>query len=587
MDVHVLTSNTTKQAGATDAGPSVAPSLKAVGERWAAALDVYAELVKKLWGVVREPAKGFAPISYQTCESLIEISAEEISELRSYISSGGAPSSRAAFGSLMAAADSGEDALRRLDAAREIASEPDMIHRAITRMSRTYSDEVDLLKKRAKQEGVTARDAEQKFSLFASGPLLQEMGGLPISDADGAFWTPGKAPRGGISTDMYIAVLARAAASPGGEAIAARGLLERAKDRVLGTVAAAASEVKLHPIQVLGLVLGPAMSEPTKPVSTSLAVEGGEAGPAVDLSLPQSKTAVAYSPMQLIDQHAAMQFGPIATTAYGLNYNIVQRFRTITEKPIKRPASGDNLDQQPPLTQVGPLLVSLDAGETVMRIDPGVQAGTAWAPAEGPRPRVQLYGEACADIIRGTIGDALQRGVDLTRNIRKMQSEMDEKLISPTDTVVRETILSFSRAYDKAFEKKPPTGVSDIIDLFSTSPSPLLVGLVAAAKVKDTIVMRSLSLSDPNVAHEITRRESMLTALSRSSEAAGQLRRKVRAVYWTKPPIFSGSSPSKIREDIVDHFKRVVLPEVIPSGGVQILSTTAKVYTMLTQKAAT
>ncbi len=285
--------------------------------------------------------------------------------------------------------------------------------------------------------------------------------------------------------------------------------------------------------------------------------------------------------MPLIDHKTASAFGHVAMTTSGLNFTIVQRFQTIREAPIRRAAAKALTPL--PSCQNGPLPVSLDAGGSAATISNPLSQ--PWDPSGGPRPRVALYGSASADVVRGEIPDALRRGPSLLAELEKAQRTGDEKLMAPAEAAKRFIRDSFAAAYDKAFPSKPPADAVEVIDLLNAAPSFLLTGLMAAARARDTIIMPSLVQADPRVPHAITGREALVTALVRSAEVAANLKKKMKAIYWARPPAFGGEMPaSKVRETVLDHFGRVVLAAAIEEGGVQIIKLSAKVLTMVSSR---
>ena len=567
-----------RAAQAADNSHPQAAALTGLAGQWADALAAYRTAIERFWKEIRGPAKGAVPLRFSAVESHLELSEKEVAEVRGYAKTRDVPATSESFIRLLNVSDAGEEARRRLEAADNIMSEPSMINLATSRLSRTYSEEVGIMQRSVKQTKAAAVAAETKYTSFVAGHASREFqaAGMSTVDAQKAYLEPGRV-RGGTSTEIYLSYLAFVAGAAGGEAQQARTMLEQAKDMVLGEPIASPTATKattFHPVQAMGIVVGPAQP---KPQNSS----GASGPPVVDLSLPQSKTVVFYDPMPLIDHKTASAFGHIAMTTSGLNFTLVQRFQTIREAPIRRVASRALIPL--PSCQNGPLPVSLDAGETAATIsDP---LSLSWDPSGGPRPRVALYGSASADIVRGEIPDALQRGPSLLAELEKVQRAGDEKLISQAEATKRSVRDSFAAAYDKAFPSKPPTDIAEVIDLLNAAPSFLLTGLMAAAKARDTIIMPSLIQADPRVPHAITGREALVTALVRAAEAAANLKKKMKAVYWAHPPALSAEMPApKVRETVLDHFDRVVLAAAIEEGGVQIIKMSAKVLSMISSR---
>ena len=82
----------------------------------------------------------------------------------------------------------------------------------------------------------------------------------------------------------------------------------------------------------------------------------------------------------------------------------------------------------------------------------------------------------------------------------------------------------------------------------------------------------------------ITGREALVTTLVRASEVATEMRKKMRAAYWSDPPVFAKGTPApKMREIVMGHFDRVALPAATDTDSVQIIKTSAKVLTMIAE----
>jgi hypothetical protein len=510
--------------------------------------------------------------------------------LRERLADQEAPTTRAAFGRRLDMSDAGEEARRRLEAAEVLVSNPNLVNYAIMRFSSSYSDNLRVMQRVMKQARVAATAAEVKYSAYEVTHIWAEASGLSVADAREAYRSPAHPPRESIATEVYLVYLTRTARSAGAEAPQAQGLLEKAKDMVLGgeNQATSSSVIPYHPIQAMGVVCGPARS--AKPIGAR--IQGSPpaelVAQAVDLSLPQSKTVVFYDPSALIDLRSANRFGPLAMTVSGLNFTIIQRFQTIREKPVRRagstPAPGTNLVSLP-TCQDGPLSVSLDAGETLASIGAPDSVGPRWNPSGGPRPRVPLYGSACADVIQRENPNAPQQGPDLMAELEQLQTARDEKMAVPTETVKRAIRASFVAAYDKAFPDKPPTDSTEILDLLNASPSYVLAGLMTAARVKDTILFPSLAAADPRVHPKVTDREAWVTALVQASEIATEMRKKMRVAYWRNMPAFTkGMLAVKIREVVLEHFDRVVLPTAAETDSIQIIKTSAKVLMMVSDR---
>ncbi len=251
-----------RAAQAADASRPQAAALPGLVGRWADALAAYHTAIERFWKEIRDPARGAAPLRSSAAEAHLELSEKGVAEVREYAGAREAPAAGESFARLLDVSDAGEEARRRLEAADNIVSEPGMINLATSRLSRTYSEEVGLMQRSMKQTRAAAIAAETNYSLFVAGlvsrgPLAASM---TVAGARKAYLEPGRV-RGGIATEMYLAYLAFVAGAAGSEALQARTMLEQAKDMVLGESAASSATVKetaFHPIQAMGIVVGPA-----------------------------------------------------------------------------------------------------------------------------------------------------------------------------------------------------------------------------------------------------------------------------------------------------------------------------------------
>jgi len=222
-----------------------------------------------------------------------------------------------------------------------IILDPNVHAAASAKMSKTFSSERRLDIEKARRDIATAAAAARKaLSLAAAaGALLAEhwrsAAELYKRGCAGTFH------HGEVVTELFMGVLTCATTE------CAASTLQAAPDCALGipmdSKEAASLDSKLlaefHPLQQMGGSIPACFAcfacltnRASKTSETSEASEASETS-IIDLSIGQALFDVAYDIAPLIDRKVAATFGPVVNIQAGLNFNVVERLKTIQMTP--------------------------------------------------------------------------------------------------------------------------------------------------------------------------------------------------------------------------------------------------------------
>ena len=241
-----------------------------------------------------------------------------------------------------------------VDTAAEIILNPNVSAQASLKMTRTFSDErssdLRMAKKDYDQSIVAGRHVLSMASLTGQqlADLWPSAEGLYYEGCAKKFW------HGQVVTELFMGVLSCAV----NQSESAAAALNSAPDCALGilpdTKEAAKKDALLlsqyHKLQSFGWTI-PDGNHDCLPSGLSAVV---------DLSLPQAQFDVCYDITNLVDRKVVAKLGAIPNIQSGLNYNLVERLKTIKMTP--RLANSDPVvDSEPePIWPANdPLLISL------------------------------------------------------------------------------------------------------------------------------------------------------------------------------------------------------------------------------------
>jgi hypothetical protein len=466
------------------------------------------------------------------------------------------------------AADAVEGLARTLSAAAATILDPSVRASAGAGLSRTFSEGLRGLGRRARA-AERAAEVQRRAASVAAASMGAWMAARHSLTALRSAYATG---RGGISAELYNSALY--CLSGGGERAAALAALEDARDEALGlvadTAAAAGADTaalsEYHPLQAMTYALGPSLpaAGPSPPAA------------ALDLILPSARESVHYELAALIDADRARTGGRVASKCTGLNFPLVERLRTIRVAPRPAPVShgADAKDAKsvPGPTPAGhwllpagtPLWVTTDGGGSTRALAPGVEGG-AWAPLAGSRPRVERLATASAEVILAEVrrGRARGWGLALSEEFREAARAAGEGGAGGAAGLsAEELVAGLAAAFERQFDAAPPSTAAELRELAAPAvfePGCYVCGAVAL--LADAHLDRSLqglharpgALRTPFVVAE---REMRVTQAVQAFEAAQELWRRLRGVAWGLPPEAYARPGPRLRAEALRAYRR-------------------------------
>jgi len=459
---------------------------------------------------------------------------------------------------LMAAGDAFEGAMLRLEEAAVVILDPNVQHAISAGMSRTYSDNVRSLLRAiaaAREATLAGRRGALAAATPAGAALAAGLSAAAVAAAYGRAAQQGDPQRGGVATELYVSALL-CLGSP-----AAAALLGSAKDAALGgaadTRAAAEADTEAlaeyHPCQAMGYA----------PV-LSAAPKGADGRGAVDISFPQARLAVSYDLAPLIDRRRALEYGPVAPATSGLNYRLVERFRTIRSEPVAAPAGPVAAPAGPvaepagrPAFIEGPLLVTADGGATVHRLGP---AAGEWAPFAGAQPRVARYADASAAVILDRL--RAEREAGWGEQMRaEYEAAVDSGLIPSGETSADAVADALAGEFERAYDAAPPADAREFRDLaVPETPRPgdyisaavaRLTGGALSARLRSALAQPS-----PRTPYAVVEREGRISQAILTLDVARGLWRRLKDAFWVDDEAFA-LPPVKRKETLLRHYRRL------------------------------
>jgi hypothetical protein len=424
-----------------------------------------------------------------------------------------------------------------------IILDPNVYAAASAKMSKTFSSERRLDIEKAKRDIAAAAAAARKaLSLAAAaGALLAEhwraAAELYKRGCAGTFH------HGEVVTELFMGVLTCATTA------CAAATLQAAPDCALGIPMdceeAATMDSKFlaefHPLQRMGGSIPACFA-----CLTNEASEVSEAS-IIDLSVGQALFDVAYDIAPLIDRKAAAKFGPVVNIQAGLNFNVVERLKTIQMAPRGNSASAKagidaGADAVTPANEA--ILVKVDQNSA--RVLSGAQPRAYFA---GARPRAQKT----ADLLGGLIGikiaeeAAWGQGHAAGSTIRSEYNEHVKRIRAADVPCNTDALLA---ALTAALEQKLPPAKDDslgaglALDFLRVATSDHAAsadGYICQAvnAVNETQVQRRMqsALAQPaqRTPMGVLERELRLTYLLHSIDTAAVLYRRLRPEVESMP----------------------------------------------------
>ena len=516
-----------------------------------------------------------------------------------------------ALAARMAEGDTLEATARHIGDAARILLSPDAQAAVAAGMSRTFSENLQGLRRGATEAAAAAAAAARAALAAAAGSGGALAAGLSAAAIAEAYARPGEgdtAPRGAVATELYVGALA-CLRTP-----RARALLGASREGVLGgdadTRAAAAADAatlaEYHPCQAMcyvpafgaarqsGYGRGDKDTNPEPRGEARGSGPGGEdATPSrvpVDLSFPRARLAVSYDLAPLVERRRALEYGPLASTTSGLSYRTVERLRTIRaarvlsgapgEPPVRPDPAGagrEGLVEGPILVSTAPGMVwafgppsgpGADSGrtrstqgpETPGTPGPEAPGGGMWAPFAGSRPGVGLYAAAAAAVILEELRAEREAGWGAELLARYEAAARDGSLPDPPanpDVLVDALTAEFEKAYDAAPPEDLPAYRALVVP---PAPGPRDYISAAVARLTgdalDARLRAHLAEPRPRVPYAAFEREARISQAVLAADLSRGLWRRLREAYWGDSEAFV---PHPVRRKVllVRHFRRL------------------------------
>jgi len=237
-----------------------------------------------------------------------------------------------------------------VDTAAEIILNPNVSAQASLKMARTFSDE------RSSDLRMAKKDYDQSIVAGRHVLSMASLTGQQLADlwpsAEGLYYEgcAKKFRHGQVVTELFMGVLSCAV----NQSESAAAALNSAPDCALGILPDTKEAAKKDALL---------LSRYHKLQSFGWTIPGGDhegISVVVDLSLPQAQFDVCYDITNLVDRKVVAKLGAIPNIQSGLNYNLVERLKTIKMTP--RLANSEpivNSDPEPIWPANDPLLISL------------------------------------------------------------------------------------------------------------------------------------------------------------------------------------------------------------------------------------
>jgi hypothetical protein len=559
-------------AGPGGAGPARGANFWEALVHWAGGLEAYL-------GALRAYSAEAAPHGPRAIGGRWGAATARLEDAAGLLATAGLLAQRAApagLPALMDAADAASEAARALEAAAGTVLDPGVRAAALVSMSRTYSEHLGGLERRAREAGLAAeaRHLEAGRAAGAAGALAGAR--LTVGEISAAY----AAGRGGLATELFVGALLC-----GGDRAGAARLLGAAADAALGAApdspAAAAADTaalaEYHPLQAMTYT--PAAFGPPRDLR--------EAGGAVtDLGLPQARLAVVYDLGPLVDRKRALAHGPLATTTAGLSYRLVERLKTIRAEAYGQRAPAPAAPEPAaPRAAAAPLLVTTD-GKTARAAAPRGPGGP-WAPLAGSHPRVEARSRAEAAGILAAVREDRADGWGLELP-RRYEEAVRAERVAPGECGADALLGALAAEFEKAYDAAPPETPKDFHDLVAPEAFALggyhyraaaRLGAAALEEKRRRLQVGVRAGAVKRVPLAVAALELGVAQAIQTADAGRKLWKLFRAAYRPDPEPFTLSAGQK-RAGLLRAFQRTARA-VAQAGPVYCSPPTLKAYALL------
>lgn len=374
------------------------------------------------------------------------------------------------FVKLLDLCDKFEIMKNNFDEVADIFTDPFVRKTAVSNMSRSYSEEIEIISRHINFEREKLHTEYRKILKLAQqtgAKFPNTLDSLLKNYAENAQHQA--VTRSAISTELYVGAL-RCLTRSDDDAKKAVTILSQNKDKLLNVAADtretilrdAESLALYHPIQSMQFM--PTKWDNVAAGGGSAAVGSSGGGGSIrttaaphNIALPQSKICIKYKLQPLISKNQL-----VVPTTMGLNFQLIERLKTIEAVPTSQNKFVRNERFDTCLPQDGKLLVSTDPSTTY---EVGSNfAGESWFPFAGLHPRVASYNQICETIILAKIAEDRSNG--WTTQIKKqydaaVMNGEEEKGLCNLDAM----LASLNKYFEAAYDANVPSNYSEFHEL--------------------------------------------------------------------------------------------------------------------------
>lgn len=418
-------------------------------DKWINALDNYAQALKNYVDIIDEWAKKSRPSSRKLYQNAISESEDVLkSDFSIPNSKNGEKVAEAAFNIFYKL----ERLREELDKGTNVALDPVLLNESTHRMSRSYSDDIE----NKTRDLISVRTKVAETEKICGNELSHELAPKIIKeDPQKIYDIYSAASKQGlqstISSTLFSIILKKWRENKNIDSI-----IENSKDKSLNIKVDTSENIssdiesrkKMHPLQAMGITFNLYFSNDNN--MTKSTESNDQSKILINATLPQTNTVVRYNIEPLIDIKEALKFGSLANTLTGLNYRVINRLKTITERRISK-----NKEETP-------IKISIDEDkeEGISRtIDNGITYQKAKIDFEdkyksigaGPKHRVERIGELLNDALMKSDDEDTPKTIKDPEKLLKNYDDQVDSVASyiSIDELVQTLIQKFGETYEE------------------------------------------------------------------------------------------------------------------------------------------
>lgn len=414
-------------------------------DKWISALENYTQALKNYVDIIDEWAKKSRPSSRKIYQNAISESEDVLkSDFSIPESKNGEKVAEAAFNIFYKL----ERLREELDKGANVALDPVLLNESTHRMSRSYSDDIE----NKTRELISVRTKVAETEKLCGNELSYNLAPKIIKeDPQKIYDIYSAASKQGlqstISSTLFSIILKKWRENKNIESI-----IEDSKDKSLNIKVETSENIssdiesrkKMHPLQAMGITFNLYFSNKDNTTESN-----DQSKILINATLPQADTVVRYNIEPLIDIKEALKFGSLANTLTGLNYRVINRLKTITERRLSK-----NKEETPIKISIN------DKEEGISRtIDNGITYQKAKTDFEdkyksigaGPKYRVERIGELLNDALMKSDDEDTPKTIKDPEKLLKNYDDQVDDVVSyiSIDELVQTLIQKFGEAYEE------------------------------------------------------------------------------------------------------------------------------------------